>query len=128
MKDGYDSFEDLWIWSEAMEICHEVYLCMKDSRNFKLKDQMFDSSVSMPSNIAEGFELHTDRLFIRHLYISKGSAGELRTQMYLAIRQQHVPEDIGKNLINRIKRLAAGIQNFIAEREKKSRRKSTQKI
>jgi len=110
---------------EAMEICHEVYMSMKGCRNFKLRDQMMDSSVSVPSNIAEGFELNTDRLFIRHLFISKGSTGELRTQMYIAIRQQHVPEDIGGNLIIRIRRLAAGIQNFIKERQKNCRRKPT---
>ena len=125
MESKYHSFEDLWIWQEAMQICYEVYDLMKNCRNFKLRDQMLDSSVSMPSNIAEGFELHTDRLFIKHLYISKGSGGELRTQMYVAIRQQYVPEEHGKNLVDRIKRLGAGIQNFIATRQKNSRRKPT---
>ena len=127
MKESYDSFEDLWIWREAMEICHEVHKYMKDCRNFKLRDKMMHCSTSVPSNIAEGFELNTGRLFIRYLYISKGSSGELRTQMYVAISQQHVPEDVGKILINRLKRLAAGIQNFITEREKHGRRSAIKK-
>ena len=122
METNYHSFEDLWIWQEAMQICYEVYDCMKDCRDFNLRNQMQDSSVSVPSNIAEGFELNTDRAFIRHLFISKGSAGELRTQVYIAIRQGYIPEERGIKLIARIKRLGAGIYNFIDSRKKQSRR------
>ena len=121
MENSYHSFEDLWIWKEAMEICYEVYDCMKDCRDFELRNQMHDSSVSIPSNIAEGFELSTDRAFIRHLYISKGSGGELRTQVYLAIRQSYIPNEQGQILVSRIKRLGASIQRFIKYRKKKSR-------
>jgi four helix bundle protein len=122
MGKNYDSFEDLWIWKEAMEICHEVYDCIKDCRDFKLRDQMRDCSVSMASNIAEGYELHTEPAFIRHLYISKGSGGELRTQLHIAIRQKYVASDRGNILIERTKRWAAGMHNFIAERKKSNRR------
>jgi len=72
---------------------------MKDCRDFKLRDPMLASSVSIPSNIAEGFELNTDRAFIRHLFISKGSGGELRTQLYVAIRQQYITLDRCQNLV-----------------------------
>lgn len=125
MENNYDSFEDLWIWQEAMQICFEIYECMKDCRDFRLRDQMHGSSVSIPANIAEGFELNTDRAFIRHLYISKGSGGELRTQLYVAIKQNYIPEIKGQHLIIRIKRLGAGIQNFIIARKNNSCRKPT---
>ena len=125
MEDNYQSFEDLWIWHESLEICYEIYDCMKNCRDFGLRSQMYDSSASVPSNIAEGFELNTDRAFIRHLYISKGSAGELRTQVYIAIRQEYIPKHKGQELINRIKRLAGGTQNFIDARKQRSRRKPT---
>jgi len=125
MESNYHSFEDLWIWKEAMQICFEVYDCMKECRDFKLRDQMCDSSVSMPSNIAEGFELNTDRAFIRHLYISKGSGGELRTQMYIAIRQHYVSENRGNQLVNRIKRWAGAMQKFIEARKKSTLRNPT---
>ncbi len=125
MDNEYDSFEDLWIWQEAMQICYEIYDCMKNCRDFKLRDQICDCSVSIPSNIAEGFELNTDRAFLRHLYISKGSGGELRTQLYVAIRQNYIPEIKGHQLVNRIKRLCAGIQNFITARKNNSHRKPT---
>ena len=123
MENHYDSFEDLWIWQEGMQICYEVYDCMKDCNDYKLRGQMHDSSISIPSNIAEGFELHTNRAFIRHLFISKGSAGELRTQVYIAIRQRYIPEERGIQLVSRIKRLGAGIYNFIDSRKKQSRRR-----
>ena len=125
MENSYHSFEALWIWKEAMEICYEVYDCMKDCRDFGLRNQMHDSSVSIPPNIAEGFELSTDRAFIRHLYISKGSGGELRTQVYIAINQLYIPHERGQILVSRIKRLGASIQNFIKSRKKKSRRLPT---
>jgi four helix bundle protein len=125
MESKYHSFEDLWIWQEAMEICYEVYECMKDCHDYGLRNQMYDSSVSAPSNIAEGFELHTDRAFIRHLSIAKGSSGELRTQVYVAIRRKYISQEKGEALVIRLKRLSAGIQNFITARKLKSRRRST---
>lgn len=125
MEGKYQSFEDLWIWQEAMEICYEVYECMKDCRDFGLRNQMYDSSVSSPSNIAEGFELHTDRAFIRHLSIAKGSSGELRTQVYVAIKRNYIRQEKGEELVSRLKRLSAGVQNFITARRIKNRRKST---
>src|SRR5687767_2277585 len=125
MEGDYHSFEDLWIWKEYMEICYEVYDCLKNCRDFGLRNQMYDSSASVPSNIAEGFELHTDRAFIRHLYISKGSTGELRTQLYIAIKQAYIPNNRGNELVCRARRLSAGIQNFIDARKQKSHRKPT---
>lgn len=105
-----------------MEICYEVYDSMKDCRDFRLRDQMHGSSISMPSHIAEGYELNTERAFIRYLYISKGSGGELRTQMYIAIKQQYIANDRGQMIVNRIKRWGAGVQNFIKERKESTLR------
>ena len=122
MESTYHSFEDLWIWQEAMEICYLVYEYMKDCRDYGLRNQMQDSAVSVPSNISEGFELQSNRAFVRHLYIAKGSAGELRTQMYVALNQNYIPDDKGKALITRLKILGAAIQRFIAIRKKVNRR------
>ena len=124
MDNEYQSFEDLWIWKESMSICYEVYDCMEGCRDFGLRNQMQECSVSVPSNISEGFELHTDRAFIRHLYISKGSAAELRTQTYIAIHRKYISVERGENLIIRIKRLGAGIQNYIKARKAGNWRKT----
>lgn len=68
-----EKFEDLEIWKEGMRLCTSIYEHLKDCRDFSLKDQMQRASVSIPSNIAEGFERRTNKDFIRFLYIAKGS-------------------------------------------------------
>lgn len=123
METQYDYFEDLWIWKEGMNLCDEVYEVVQHMRDFGLKDQMQRSSVSIPSNIAEGYELGSNKGLIRHLYIAKGSGGGLRTQLYIALRRKFIPQTIGEELIHRAKRLNGGIANFIKERKKQKRPK-----
>lgn len=122
METEYQSFEDLFIWQEGMKLCEEIYSCLKNCKDFGLKDQMQRSSVSIPSNIAEGHELSTNRAFIRHLYIAKGSAGELRTQLYIAIKQGYINDKKGNELVDQAKKTAAMISKFIDVRKKKNRR------
>jgi four helix bundle protein len=74
-----NSFEDLHIWKEGMRISINTYEMLKDCKDYGLKDQMQRASVSIPSNIAEGFERQSNKEFIHYLYIAKGSCGELRT-------------------------------------------------
>ncbi len=122
MENNYHSFEDLLIWQEGMKLCDEIYTVLKNCRDFGLRDQMQRSSVSIPSNIAEGFELSTNKAFIRHLYIAKGSGGELRTQIYIAIRQGYIENQKGKELVDLTKKLAAMISKFIAARKNRIRK------
>lgn len=121
MEDKYHSFEDLHIWQEGMKLCDEIYTVLKKCRDYSLRDQMQRSAVSIPSNIAEGFELSTNRAFIRHLYIAKGSGGELRTQIYIAIRQGYIDQQKGSELVDLTKKLASMISNFITARKNRTR-------
>jgi four helix bundle protein len=80
-------FEDLICWQEAAKLAVEIYSLSntkKFSRDFGFRDQLRRAAVSIPSNIAEGKERETVPELIRYLYIAKGSAGELKTQLYLA--------------------------------------------
>lgn len=122
MKTDYHSFEDLRIWQEGLSLCDEIYSLLKNCRDYNLRDQMQRSSVSIPSNIAEGFELHTNKAFIRHLYIAKGSGGELRTQLYIAIKQKYINQEKGQELIDFAKKLNRMIANFISTRKGKTRK------
>jgi four helix bundle protein len=84
----YSRFEDLPIWKDARVLTKEVYEVTKKgefAKDYRLKNQIRDSSVSIMSNIAEGFENQTTKQFIRYLYIAKGSSGEFRSQLYVAM-------------------------------------------
>ena len=83
------------------------------SKDFGLKDQIRRSAVSIPSNIAEGYERKSNTEFIRFLYIAKGSAGELRTQLYLAMDLNYINEEIFKNLINKSEEISKSLSGFI---------------
>jgi four helix bundle protein len=73
---------DLWFSSQE-----------KFSRDFGLKDQMRRASVSIMSNVAEGFESQTQAQFIRYLGLAKASAGEVRSQLYVARDQAYITQD-----------------------------------
>ena len=91
----------------------------KFSRDFGLRDQMRRASVSIISNIAEGFENQSDQTFIRYLYIAKASAGEVRAQAYVALDQGYISEEEFKTLYTlstQISRLISGFIKYLAKR------------
>jgi len=90
------TFEELPVWQKARELVNYVYgLTRKDgfNKDFSLVDQIRRASASVMSNIAEGFERGSNAEFIQFLYISKGSAGETRTQLYIALDQGYISRD-----------------------------------
>ena len=89
------SFEDIEIWKKSVELCEKIYLLTENSslkQDFGLRDQIRRSAISIPSNIAEGFERESNNQFINFLIIAKGSCGELRTQLFLAMKIKHIYE------------------------------------
>ena len=87
------NFEELDVWKIAMELCTEVYnLTNKElfSKDFALKDQIRRSAISIPSNISEGYERDGINQFLYFLAISKGSCGELRTQLRIASNLNYI--------------------------------------
>jgi four helix bundle protein len=83
---SYQSFEDLDVWKKACQIAVELYLELKNCKDFSFRDQMNRAGISIASNISEGAERGSNKDFIRFLHISKASAAELRTQLYIADR------------------------------------------
>ncbi|MBK9257135.1 MAG: four helix bundle protein [Saprospiraceae bacterium] len=112
------SFEDLVIWKESMNLCVEINKLLENCKNFGFKDQILRSSVSVPSNISEGYERQTNKEFIQFLYIAKGSNGELRTQLYLANAFNLITEEKSKELILKAEKISGMIQGFINARKK----------
>jgi four helix bundle protein len=83
----FEKFEELEVWKLSMELCANIYELTNNTlfaKDYGLKDQIRRSAISIPSNISEGFERDSKNQFIYFLTISKGSCGELRTQLKIA--------------------------------------------
>jgi four helix bundle protein len=90
-----EHFEDLEAWKIAREITKDIYRPVKGdlfSKDYGLKNQICRSSVSIMSNIAEGFERDGRKEFVNFLSIAKGSSGEVRSQLYVALDQNYISE------------------------------------
>jgi four helix bundle protein len=84
----FDSFEDMEVWQKARKLTSDLYAVSNQgsfSRDFGLREQIRRAAVSIVSNVAEGFERRGDREFARFLSVAKGSAGEVRAQLYVAL-------------------------------------------
>jgi len=78
-------FEDMVVWQKSRELTKSVYKALSGCRDHGFTDQIQRASVSIVSNIAEGFERGTQAEFLNYLYIAKGSAGEVRAQLYVGL-------------------------------------------
>src|SRR5574341_88942 len=86
---AYSRFEDLPVWNTAIELAVQTYELTSRSefnRRYSLKDQIERAAVSVSNNIAEGFERGTNKELLSFLYISRGSAGEVRSMLCLIDR------------------------------------------
>jgi len=90
-----------------------MYEILKDCRDFGLKDQMTRAAVSIPSNVAEGAERDSKAEFVRFLHIAKGSAAELRTQLYIAVEIDLLEKVIVNDLVAELKQISAMLHNLI---------------
>ena len=99
-------FRQLRVWQQAMDIVVDTYAIIKTlpiEERFSLCDQMRRSSVSIPSNIAEGQSRNSSKEFIHFLSISRGSIAELQTQLILCVRLGYVEDEIVTGLLSRLK-------------------------
>jgi len=91
-------FENLICWQKARELTREIYREFKSLNDYGLKDQIQRAAVSVMSNISEGFERGTRAEFINYLFIAKGSAGEVRNQLYVALDNGYLNDETFKRL------------------------------
>jgi four helix bundle protein len=115
-------FEELEVWSKAREFCVLVYRTTNDSnfKDFGLKDQLRRAAISTISNIAEGFERNGNKELIQFLSIAKGSAGEIRAQLYIAKDLEYITGTQFAELsekITDISKMISGFINYIKKSE-----------
>ena len=110
------SFEEFEVWQTAREISRRVYALSRKKPfvyDYGLKDQICRASISIMSNIAEGYESQTKKVFIRHLGIAKGSAGEVRSQLFIALDQNYVTDLEFRDLTEMCKKVSRQLSVFI---------------
>lgn len=117
------SFEDLEVWQKARVLANEVWsqtLNNSFSKDFSLRDQINRSSGSVMDNIAEGFERGGNKEFIQFLSYSKGSCGEVRSQLYRAKDRNHITEDEFNALTKHateVGKQIGGFMNYLSQSE-----------
>ncbi|NDJ25213.1 four helix bundle protein [Nostoc sp. B(2019)] len=111
-----ETFEDLRVWQKGIELVKQIYLITKNrelSRDFGLKDQLRRASVSVPTNIAEGFERHSRKEYLNFLNIAKGSAGEVRSLLRVALEVGYLEQQTYTQLYSQALELSCMLSNQI---------------
>lgn len=109
-------FEDIEAWKISRQLTNSVYAQSNQAgfnRDFGLRDQIRRASVSVMSNVAEGFESRTDVQFINFLGMARASAGEVRAQLYIALDQKYISEEQFKDTYAMAETCARQIAKFI---------------
>jgi four helix bundle protein len=100
------SFESLDVWKRSARMSATLYRELSAIRDFGYRDQVTRSGLSIPSNIAEGYERDSDAEIARFLIIAKGSCAELCTQIYIGIEAGYLDKTRGLQWVNECKELS----------------------
>ena len=100
-------FEDMEVWKRSARLSANIYRETSGLRDFGYRDQLTRSGLSVPSNIAEGYERDGQLEIARFLTFAKGSCGELITQFYIGIEAEYIDRDVGLKWVKEGKEIAA---------------------
>ncbi|WP_018078850.1 four helix bundle protein [Thiobacillus denitrificans] len=109
-------FEDLAVWKRSARLSADLYKSLRDLKDFGFCDQITRAGLSIPSNIAEGYEREPAKETTNFLNYAKGSAGEFRTQIYIGIDIGYIERDTGMQWIKEaeeISRMLHGLMQTI---------------
>ena len=118
-----EHFEDLKSWQQGRELTRAIYRVSRTgefARDYALRDQLRRACVSITSNIAEGFERGGDKEFTQFLSQAKGSAGEVRSQLYVAFDEGYLTEaqfDELRAIVLDVSRTIAGMIAYLKQSE-----------
>jgi four helix bundle protein len=118
------SFEDLEVWQHGCRLAVDVFETFANCRNFTIQDQVQRSALSIPCNVAEGYERDSNKEFIRFLNISKGSGGELRTQLYISRKLEFLSKTDFNRLVGESKEISKMLHGLLQAVAKRAPRKS----
>ena len=112
-------FQDLRVWQRAKDLAVYIYKLTNRgqfTKDFGLRDQLRRAGVSIPSNIAEGDELGSNKQAIRHFYIAKGSSAEVLTQTIISLEIGYIDEKNFKYIEKECKAISGMLARLIKVR------------
>ena len=115
-KMKIESFEDLRVWQRGIQIVKQIYTMTNEGKltqDFGLRDQLRRASVSIPTNIAEGFERASHKEYLNFLNIAKGSAGELRSLLRVALEVGYIEQSTYSKLHDQVTEVSRMLFNQI---------------
>jgi four helix bundle protein len=118
-------FQELKVWQRAKDLAVYIYKITGQgvfAKDFGLRDQICKAAVSVPSNIAEGDELDTNRQAIRFFYIAKGSSAEVLTQIIIAYELEYVKKEIFDYIYDECTAVSSMLSRLIKSRAKADER------
>jgi four helix bundle protein len=128
-------FEDIEAWQEARRLVNMVYdvidKSQKFSKDFRLVNQVQDAAVSSMSNIAEGFSRKSNREFIQFLFISKSSAAEVQSELYVALDQKYITQEDFDSIYNQaeiVSKMDSGFIRYLESQLKNQKHKKPNKL
>jgi four helix bundle protein len=110
-----ERFEDLDLWKDAVKMGVSIYKITEEgkmARDFSARDQLRRAAISVSNNIAEGFEYNNNKAFVRFLMYAKGSAGELRSQLFVLKEAGIIEENKFHPLWENALKLSRSIEGF----------------
>jgi four helix bundle protein len=106
-------FEDLDVWKRAVNLSANIYKTLRSMRDYGFRDQISRSGLSVPSNIAEGFERDSLKECLTFFSYAKGSCGELRTQIYIGTEIGYIDKELGQKWIKETTEISSMISSLM---------------
>ena len=113
-----EAFEKLDVWRRSSRLCVELFCELRASKDWGFRDQITRAALSVPSNIAEGYERGSRKEYVQFLRIAKGSCGEARTQLYIGREAGLLNEALAKKLIRETTEISLMLGAMIAKLSK----------
>lgn len=112
-------FEDLIVWQKAQDLACDIYKLFGQIKDYSFKDQICRASVSISSNIAEGFDKKSTKEYLRFLEVSRTSANEVKSLLYLSSRLNFISITEKESLLTRTEEIIKMIVGIIKSLESK---------
>ncbi|WP_129142036.1 four helix bundle protein [Modicisalibacter coralii] len=111
------NFEKLQVWKRSARLSADLYKAFSTLRDFGFRDQVTRSGLSIPSNIAEGMSRYTNKDKRHFLVVARGSCAELRTQLYIGMEIDYVPQDKGREWLQETREISSMLAGLIVTLE-----------